>query len=161
MAKVNKERLLRILQMAEAAHPQRVDLVTELGVECDAAIVEILYLRDHGLIDIHVSGYMGSSEPSLTPAAITTAGLDYLADDGGLTAELGALTVKIHAETLQQMLELMVLRSDLDPPQKQKYVDQLRQLPAETTKHLAMKAVDAAIQQSGKLLPLLQSMFDS
>ncbi|HEL3751352.1 TPA: hypothetical protein UMV35_003690 [Stenotrophomonas maltophilia] len=157
MAKVNKERLMHILRLAEDANPQHVNLSIALGDEVDDAIVEIQYLKDHGLLDVHISRML-DGDFALGGAHITSAGLDYLSEDGGLTEELGSMKIKIHAESLQQMLELMVLRSDLDQPQKQRYVDELRKLPAETTKHLALKAVDAAIAQSGKLLPLLQSM---
>ncbi|WP_411850698.1 hypothetical protein ACLB90_17800 [Stenotrophomonas sp. LGBM10] len=157
MAKINKERLVRILKFAEEANPQPVDLIAALGPEADEAIVEIKYLRDHGLLDVIISTSL-DGEFFLGTTRITSAGLDYLSDDGGLTEERGGTTVKIHADSLQQMLELMVLRSDLDQPQKQRYVDELRKLPAETTKHLALKAVDAAMAHSGKLLPLLQSM---
>jgi len=160
MAKVNKDRLIQILRLAEEANPHPVNLKKSLGSEADGAIVEIQYLKDHGLLEVDIARYMDGSF-GLGVTRITSAGLDYLSDDGGLTEELGGTTVKIHAESLQQMLELMVLRSDLDQPQKQRYVDELRKLPAETTKHLALKAVDAAIQQSGKLLPLLQSMLGS
>lgn len=157
MAKINKDRLIRILKLAEEANPQPVNLIKELGAEADDAIVEIKYLRDHGLLDVHITTSL-DGEFFLGTTRITSAGLDYLSDDGGLTEELGGTTVKIHADSLQQMLELMVLRSDLDQPQKQRYVDELRKLPAETTKHLALKAVDAAMAHSGKLLQLLQSM---
>ena len=37
-------------------------------------------------------------------ARITAKGIDFLEDDGGLSAILGVVTVKLHADTLREML---------------------------------------------------------
>lgn len=158
MAKIDKDRALRILKIAEDAYPQRANLSLALGDEVDAALGEIRYLRDSGLIDIAI---YESDEPVLGLARITKDGMNYLDASGGLRESLGEITVRIHPDSLQQILELVVLRSDLDPPQKQRFVDQIRELPAETTKHLALKVVDMALAHSGKLLPLLRSILGS
>jgi hypothetical protein len=49
---------------------------------------------------------------------ITSRGIDFLADDGGLAAILGVVTVKLHEETLKALLEAGV--DALPPPQTAK-----------------------------------------
>ncbi|MBN8884173.1 MAG: hypothetical protein J0I77_00505 [Rudaea sp.] len=75
------------------------------------------YLEEHGLIAVH---WIESTD---TPkhvggARITARGLDFLADDGGLGAILGVVTVKLHAETLRELLLRRVEESDA--PEKEK-----------------------------------------
>ncbi|WNB79610.1 MULTISPECIES: hypothetical protein [unclassified Stenotrophomonas] len=83
---------------------------------------------------------------TLSFAKITAKGMDFLAGDGGLGAILGVVTIKLHEETLRHLIEAKVLESDLPQTQKQRLLDQLRQLPAETTKHLATQLVDAGLK---------------
>ncbi len=64
----------------------------------------LAYLAGHGLISnalqIGADHYISHAAPTITPA-----GLDFLADDGGLTAILGVVTIKIHDETVRKLLD--------------------------------------------------------
>lgn len=78
----------------------------DLHEAVDALVLQanLAYLSEHGLIskpfetgmDLHVA-YM--------PVGITAAGMDFLADDGGLTAILGVVTIKIDDETVRKLLD--------------------------------------------------------
>ncbi|MGB3271102.1 MAG: hypothetical protein WBA65_14220 [Rhodanobacter sp.] len=114
------------------------------------------YLAEHQLIKLFRPTYL---EGKGTGASITARGLDFLADDGGLSAILGVVTIKFHDDTLKDLIEAKILASDLPQPDKKRWTDQLRSLPAETTKHLTLKLVDmglasgpAAIAAIGKFL---------
>ncbi|PNY71513.1 hypothetical protein C1750_14800 [Stenotrophomonas pavanii] len=156
MANINRDRLLHILKLAEAANPKHLDLFAALGKDAiDDAVPEIQHLKAHGLLDVHLARLL-NGEFAIGPAVITAAGLDYLAEDGGLTRELGVVTIKLHEHQLHQLIELQIHRSELPQTQKQRLLDQLRQLPAETTKHLAMQLVDAGLKNWPLALPLLQ-----
>ena len=62
---------------------------------------------------------------------ITEKGLDFLKDDGGLTAILGIVTVRFEADTIRTILQIKVNQSDLSPADKQKLHGVLQELPAE------------------------------
>lgn len=63
----------------------------------------LLYLEDHGLCDAGLHGSM-SGEYSWGGATITARGLDFLEGDGGLSAILGVITVRLHAETIRDLI---------------------------------------------------------
>ncbi|QFY77798.1 hypothetical protein DUD43_08940 [Alcaligenes faecalis] len=104
----------------------------------------LVYLREHGLISFRAAEYDTDEEG----AVITNRGIDFLAEDGGLSAILGVMTIKIHDDTLKSLIEGKILRSDLSQPDKKRWLDSLRELPAETTKHLVLKLVDLGLANS-------------
>lgn len=112
--------------------------------EGNRLIVNAAYLTELGLMSANFATLDGRL--TLGYSKITAKGMDFLADDGGLGAILGVVTIKLHEETLRHLIEAKVLESDLPQTQKQRLIDQLRQLPAETTKHLAMQLVDAGLK---------------
>lgn len=100
------------------------------------------YLAEHQLIKLFRPAYL---EGKGTDASITARGLDFLADDGGLSAILGVVTIKLHDDTLKDLIEAKILASDLSRPDKRRWIDQLQSLPAETTKHLVLRLVDMGL----------------
>lgn len=122
------------------------------GSSCD---VNLHYLAEHGLLRMQVHPTLEKS--FIADICITAKGLDFLQDDGGLSAILGVVTVRLHEDTLMQLLTQRIEGSNLPQPEKQRYIDQLRELPAETTKHLVLKLVDAGLENWHKALPLLQN----
>lgn len=119
--------------------------------------VNIAYLAEHELV---VATFMGSLDRGnpLLMAKVTARGLDFLAGDGGLGAILGVVTIRLHEDSIKELIAAQISGSDLPPPDKKRYLDQLRELPAETTKHLVLKMVDAGLANWQKALPLLQSI---
>lgn len=114
--------------------------------------VNLNYLKGHGLIsdDSTVvrhsfTGDGGGTLLILNPK-ITEKGLDFLKDDGGLTAILGVVTVRFEADTIRTILQLKVSQSDLSPADKKSMIDSLRELPAESIKHLTMKLLDEGLE---------------
>jgi len=118
-------------------------------------VVNAAYLAEHRLMEARLHQMDGRLH--LGYAKISAKGMDFLQDDGGLGAILGVVTIRLHEETLRQLMEARVLESDLPQAQKQRLIDQLRQLPAETTKHLAMQLVDAGLKSWPAALLLLRN----
>lgn len=71
--------------------------------------------------------------------------MDFLADDGGLSAILGVLTVKLHDETIRHLIEARINSSDLPAEQKAGLLATLKDLPGEALKHLTEKLLDAGL----------------
>ncbi|MEK6788489.1 MAG: hypothetical protein AABY68_06020 [Pseudomonadota bacterium] len=120
-------------------------------------IANMLYLEEHGLISsgikqIHQNHFTWSGYPR-----ITAKGLDFLADDGGLTAILGTVTIKIHDETLRAMIASRIEDSNLAQPEKSELQKGLQALPAESIKHLTMRLVDKGLESLPAVLPLIQN----
>lgn len=144
------------------------DVHQELGlgeVPFEKIVTNLLYLAEHGLIEhgfVRQDYISGQSQYMQTSAATITAdGLDFLEDDGGLSAILGVVTVRLHDDTIKSLIEAKILASDMPQPDKKRWLDQLRSLPADATKHLVLKLVDLGLDSSpsalraiGKLLGL-------
>lgn len=122
------------------------------GTDHDTLMANLLYLQEHTLITLGFQraggfgGVQGFVETHETH--ITARGQDFLADDGGLSAILGTVTIKLHDDTIKDLIEAKIHDSDLAPKDKQRYLDQLRSLPAESTKHLALKLIDAGLSNA-------------
>jgi hypothetical protein len=145
-----------LLILAADKYPQPAPLIQGLALERRTR-VNVAYLDEHGLIKAIYSSTHGRRVPP-SGVLITAKGIDFLADDGGLSAILGVVTVKLHEETLKELVAAKIDASDLPPAEKAKFLTQLRELPGETTKHLVLKLVDAGLENWHKALPLLQGM---
>lgn len=118
------------------------------------------YLQEHGLIDAGIFQYMDGEFDS-TGLKITAAGLDFLEDDGGLSAMLGVVTVKFHEETLLALIGDRIEKSDLPPAEKKKWTDGLRALPADAIKHLTMKLLDKGLENLPAAIPIIGTFLQS
>ncbi len=155
---VDRNAQREILRCLAEHYPEMVVTSELFGtVEEHLVTANIAYLEDHGLVFAEYAGarkYGASAEM----IRITHKGLDFLMGDGGLGAILGVVTVKIHEDSIKDLIAAQINASELPQPDKQRYLDQLRELPAETTKHLVLKMVDAGLANWQKALPLLQSI---
>ena len=127
------------------------------------AAINLHYLMGHGLLaenstvaKPNMTGDGGGHVLIMSPI-ITEKGLDFLQDDGGLSAILGVVTVRFEADTIRTILQLKVDQSDLSPADKQKLQSVLQELPAENIKHLSTKIVDMGWDSLGSLMSLIQS----
>jgi hypothetical protein len=106
----------------------------------------MLYLEQHGLVDAQVvvsaDGMLSFGDP-----AITAKGIDFLADDGGLSAILGVVTVKLHADTIRDMLLAKADASDLPAEEKSQLKKQLAALPGAALQTVATKLAQEGIDQ--------------
>ncbi|MDX3877054.1 MAG: hypothetical protein QHC81_01080 [Achromobacter sp.] len=161
MDKYRREREHDILAAAVAAHPDW--LICKDGVADHAAAdayPEIRYLEGHGLLDVREPQYAEWPREAVSIRA-TSRAIDFLANDGGLSAILGVVTVKLHDDTIKALIESKILASDLLPPDKQRYLARLRSLPADATRHVVMKLVDLGLDKSPDAISWLGKWFDS
>ena len=141
--KLDRTLQLDLLRVLADTYPKGIstaawdDLTSRYGE--DTVRANALYLDGHGLINWSVV-------PAGFRVAITPAGLDFLADDGGLTAILGVVTVRLHDDTIKALVEAKIHQSDLPPAEKKRWLDQLRSLPADATKHLVLKLVEKGLE---------------
>jgi hypothetical protein len=145
----------RILERLAETYPVGTyTLEQDLGLpdEDQGVLVNTQYLAEHMLV---VSGYqrrglLGVPDEFLAVGAhtITAKGLDFLADDGGLSAILGVVTVRLDTGTLRALLEARIDASPAPEVEKSRLKKALHsmsaELWAEATKRLATEALDRA-----------------
>lgn len=138
----NRQHQREILQTLLEAYPASVDVQSWDYPNLPA---ELKYLHEHSLAEVTFSQSISASAPRPVFAKLTAKGVDFLQQDGGLSAILGVVTIKLHDDTIKDLIEAKIMQSDLPQPDKRRYIDALRELPAETTKHLVMKLVDMGL----------------
>ncbi|KLJ02844.1 hypothetical protein [Luteimonas sp. FCS-9] len=123
-----------------------------------AIAVNLAYLAEHGLVDCEVGEY-GRGAKVATRPKITAKGVDFLADDGGLGAILGTVTVKLHSDTVRDLLIARVRASDEPDTVKARLIDQLKATPAVALGQLTERALDAGLQAMPRFAEWLQAQF--
>ncbi len=129
--------------------------------------INLNYLKGHGLIaekstsvKPSMTGNGGGRVFIMTPV-ITEKGLDFLQDDGGLSAILNVVTVRFETETLRAILNAKINQSDLSQEQKQSMTLALEELPAESIKHLTTKLLDECVDNLPATILLIGTWLSS
>lgn len=108
------------------------------------------YLAEHGLVVFDDKTRITST------VKITAKGIDFLMDDGGLSAILGVVTVKLHSDTIQSLLNTKIDQADIPPEEKSKLKVILSKMGDVALAKLTEKAIDAVT--SPQIINLLQNL---
>lgn len=157
---LDRELQRQILNIAAKVYPRPVgDELDELYEPLDDHLLaaNLRYLEQHGLIELKSVYISVDGLFSFGDVLITHKGMDFLADDGGLSAILGTVTIKFETEQLKAILAAKIMSSDLSPERKTTMIDAIKELPAEGLKHLTTKIVDVGWDNLDSLMTLIQS----
>ena len=159
MDKFNRAREREILLRLADAHPKAIIINTEKEkpfFSLAGYTHELFYLAGHRLIRIGQNQYLDGTIVVYS-AIITSRGIDFIKNDGGISAILDTITVKIDNESIKALIAAQIESSDLNQTYKQKLLSLLRQLPADSTKLLTMNLVSSAVSNLPELLQILQN----
>lgn len=126
-----------------------------------AVLVNTQYLAEHELV---ISGYRRRGTlnddgfMSVDETVITAKGMDFLADDGGLGAILGVVTVRFDAGALEALLASRIDASDLPSPEKSRIKAALQSLGREAWSEAAKRLVTEALDRWPQALAWLQTL---
>lgn len=158
MEKFNRERQRHILEHAYKTYPRQVQLSSTRTPEFDMEAIhaELKYLSGHGLIEMSYTS--GDEEDQWAfNIELTPTGIDFLADDGGLSAILGVVNIRLHQDTVRDLLLQRVADSDADNTVKGKVIEQIKSLPASGIQKVAEKALDAGLRNLPNAIQWLQT----
>lgn len=118
----------KILTQLQAVYPNTLPqrkIAEEANVDLDKLDRNIKYLIEHKLIQINIAHHEdqdNSNSLGVTGAfpAITASGIDFLAQDGGLSAILNTVTIKLHNDTLQTILKDKIDQATISEAEKSK-----------------------------------------
>ncbi|ONH52783.1 hypothetical protein SAMN04490182_4585 [Pseudomonas cedrina] len=164
--KLDRSLQRKILTGLAAVYPRspsyaEYDEIAE-GVDEDVFDANLYYLAQHGLVAECMSFAMsGEILINMGKLACTAQGMDFLAGDGGLSAILGTVTVKLHEDTLRQLIEAKVKASDAPEDQKTGILKALREAPGDAIKHLTEKLLDLGLENAPKAFPIIQTLLQS
>ena len=161
---INRSLQKTILESLLDTYPKKIDYIDKAISDSftEAEIVKnAFYLRAHGLIDFKQSETLCDSPISLDDIrliAITHRGIDFIENDGGLSAILNVVNVQFKEETLKALLSKEVNDSEeIDTSQKQRIQEAIRDMPSDLLKSLSEDLVKTAISNSPSFIFLLMS----
>jgi hypothetical protein len=161
---LDRQLQLELLQKMSTTYPEFYNFRDEYEhgtEEYKKVVANLYYLMQHGLIEerslMESKVMSGIKRPQISLPTINQNGLDFLANDGGLSAILSTVTIKIDTEQFRQLLLARINESNLPPDQKNQIVSALESLPAESIKHLSTKVVDWGWDNFDQLMQLIQS----
>lgn len=145
-----------ILEKLRDRYPADFFQMEEFGDPAEAA-GNLFYLKELGLVTLNWTDFQDGSQ-AIHLARITAQGIDFLEDDGGVGAILGTVTVKLHEDTLRQLIEAKLSAANIPEEQKSSILKAFREAPGETTKQLITKLVDLGMENAPKAIPLIQTL---
>lgn len=171
MALLDRQREREILELLAKIYPHPGDprslakqLTQLVSVDSPEFAAEIVYLQSHGLIEavtkLVSSGPHGNPQLLVGSATIAARGMDFPQDDGGLSAILGVVIVRLHDDTIKTLLIDKVEASEGDPSAKGRLMDAIKSLPAEATKSVAMRLIERGLSAAPQKLAELQTLLD-
>ncbi len=133
---LNRKTQKKMLEELARVYPKGMTLIPELDLNEQYMIDDFYknrdYLIEHGFIEkidqcdyIPTKSGHGLTPFNMTVDKITIKGIDFIANDGGLSAILGVVTVKLHSDTLQALLADRIDQANISNAKKDKLKDAL------------------------------------
>lgn len=159
MASFDRNLQFKILELAIDSYPEQIDHIpTELAsVDSKTLLQNIAYLRQEGLITGGIDDSFDGMEPALDLVAATNHAVNLLSEDGSISASLKVVTVKLHDETLLALREF-INQNVSDPEEKKSYLQRLKELPADATKHIVLELLGKGLGQVPNAVQWLQTV---
>lgn len=158
MAKPDRALIPEMLEAAAEEFPNGIDprrFNDEHGLEVVTATIG--YMESHGLLKTIPRKRMGTID-SYAEITITHEGIDYISDDGGLTAELGVVTVRLEAETIHTLIMAQIECTDAPRHEKNLLRRQLEALPEEGLRHLTSQLIRQGLEAAPDAIRLLRTL---
>lgn len=152
------KQLTMLKALAEVYPRYTIDIVEVEASEDDLA--NLWYLKEQGLIE-------GALDMSTTGAyifegaKITAKGLDFLADDGGISAILGTVTVRLHADSIKELLLTKVESSSASTEKKTWLKKQIETASGETIKKIVGSLIDQGVKYGPDFLQWAEKSFQT
>ena len=122
-------------------------------------IQNLAYLYEHKYVSlkpcesqyVYVEDGKDPEEIHMYLAKILAPGIDFLEDDGGLSAIHRERTIRIHTDSIREILQIRINESpDLTAEEKSSWVEKLKSLNEASLEHLTLKGLDYALDHGGE-----------
>ncbi|MCQ9120940.1 hypothetical protein [Rodentibacter pneumotropicus] len=123
--------------------------------------INLFYLQEHNLVENAVRPSASGYYVDMNNARLTHKGVDFLLDDGGLSAILGTVIVKLHEDTIKQLLIAKIEKSALPEQEKSSLLSGIKNLSGKALEQVVTNLVDLGFDHSEKAISLLQKTFES
>ncbi|KLQ37002.1 hypothetical protein ABR32_15880 [Enterobacter cloacae subsp. dissolvens] len=158
MATFNRNLQLQILQLALESYPDPIEYIPRelAALDKKTLLQNIAYLREEGMIKGGIEEYLSGKEPALDTISVTKDAINLLSEEGSISSSLKVVTVKLHDESLTALRDF-INRNVSDPEEKKVYLQRLKELPADATKHIVLELVGKGLVQIPNAVQWLQT----
>lgn len=157
MDRATQRQALRILA---DVYPNSIQTQRELAhLPVDNIHALLGYLEQHRLVDCE--WFASFKDRRVQSARITALGLDFLADDGGLGAILGVVTVKLHEDTIKALFAERIDASDIPQEQKSALKKRLETMGSEALKVATQEAIKAGLSKMPDVIRWIQGVLSA
>lgn len=148
----------QILRVVANDYPSATDIASTFGPQVNNSLkVNLAYLREHGLVEFNVNSNEDDQFPLPLETVVTAKGLDFLADDGGLSAILGVVTVQFSEDQFRKLLVEKISAADGAAEDKSAIIQAVEEMPANALNEVFSRAVDWGIEQAPEALGALKN----
>lgn len=155
---MNRELQLEVLREVADSFATERSVDVQAWRDDKERVAALRYLEGHGLVEVRWSNDLGSNTPKPFVATATVKGLDFLADDGGLSAVLGVVTIRLHADTVRDLLLSKVDSAhDVTPEERSSLKEAIRSLPGKAMEKLTDKLLEAGADRLALEIPTLRT----
>lgn len=162
MDKFDRELQRQLLLALYNATPDGLDyqIYSEMEAKFDGQlnlIANLIYLQGHGLLTCRINQYLDDDfEVDSGQLKITSKGIDFIRNDGGLGAILNVINVRLHSDTVDK-LESIIKNSSAPVEDKASMISTLRKLPEDAIKHLNLKLLDVGLSRMPDVFHAIQN----
>lgn len=158
MAFFDRKLQLQILELALDFYPEQINHIPrELSLVDEKTLLQnIAYLQQEGLIVGGIEESFDGMEPAIDLITATNDAVNLLSEEGSISASLKVVTVKLHDETLAALRDF-INQNISDPEEKKAYLQRLKELPADATKHIVLELLNQGLGQIPNAVHWLQT----
>lgn len=155
---------LKILEVAAMDYPGTIrdeNIPPELAdIDADILLKNIAYLNEEEMITGGIIYVVAGSFPDLALVKATRHAINLLTEEGSISASLKVVTVRLHDETLSEIRDFIILNVP-DPEERKGYLQRLKELPADATKHIVLQLLGKGLNQIPDAIQWLQTVLRS
>lgn len=148
--KLNREIQREILTQLSKVYPKALEVEKISFPNEDDFQTNLFYLEEHELIESEGKRDIFGMPPCIFVAKITAKGLDFLEDDGGLSAIFNTVTVKFDAENIRSLIQEKVVPLSWPQEKKQTFTDKLKVASGDVLKKLIDKIIEIGLDSLDK-----------
>ncbi|HBV9099316.1 hypothetical protein Q4R79_18800 [Morganella morganii] len=164
MAEFNRALQLDLVKCAVDSYPAPIDTTnlpsTINNADTETLAKNIMYLNEEDLLIGGAEYVIGGIHVSLNNARATKNAINLLSEDGSISASLKVVTVKFHDDTIAALREFITLNVP-DPEERKGYLQRLKELPADATKHIVLQLLGKGLNQIPDAIQWLQTVLRS
>ena len=120
----------------------------------------LFYLEEHGLLtgQSHMNKSRDNAGLQMSRATITSKGLDFLEDDGGLGAILSTIRVRIDSEEVNALISAHFDKANITKEKQNEILSVIRSLPSEGIKLVYKRLIEYGLDMTPNVFELIQKL---